>query len=314
MIIRPPRPWHIPESRLTSKSDWLNRRQLIRALGLGTIGLAAGCQTSGSAVPESYPYRLPVFKRNPRYTLDRPLTDEQVAATHNNFYEITSDKSAVWRQASTMVTRPWTIEVTGEVHQPRVWDLDDLLGAMPIEERTYRFRCVEAWAMAVPWIGFPLSALLDSARPTSHARYVRLVTRESTEMFPATATQDWYPWPYREGLAMSEAMHDLTLLAVGIYGHPLPNQHGAPIRLVVPWKYGYKSIKSIARIEVVRSEPATFWNDLVPEEYSFLGNVRPDIPHRRWSQATEQLIPSGRRVPTRMYNGYADLVAGLYSS
>ena len=183
---------------------------------------------------------------------------------------------------------------------------------MPLVERIYRFRCVEAWSMVVPWTGFPLKALIEAARPTSKARYVRLETLHDPAQFPGITLQPWYPWPYFEGLSMAEAMSELTLIAAGIYGHPLPNQHGAPLRLVTPWKYGYKSIKAIVKIELLRRRPRTFWSQLVPEEYDFYGNVRPDVPHPRWSQATERILPTGERIATRMYNGYAEQVAGLY--
>ena len=206
---------------------------------------------------------------------------------------------------------PWTIRVDGLCETPTTFGLEELL-QLPIEERVYRFRCVEAWSMVVPWVGFPLRTLLERVSPLFSARFVRLVTLDDASRYPGVRSQDWYPWPYFEGLSMAEALHDLTMLAVGIYGHPLPNQHGAPCRLVVPWKYGYKNIKAIVHIELVESVPATFWNQLVPDEYDFLGNVRPDIPHPRWSQAEEREVPTGRRVPTRPYNGYAAQVAGLY--
>jgi sulfoxide reductase catalytic subunit YedY len=314
------RPWQLRNSELTDEDDWLHRRQVIKALGLGSIaagfGILPGCDTDAtrhqSPLPEGYAYEVGPTHRNPAYTLDRPLTEEVVAASYNNFYEFTTDKAEVWRIAHTLKPRPWTVEVTGACNRPGTFDMDDLIRTMPLEERTYRFRCVEAWSMAVPWTGFPIKALLDRVEPTGSARYVRMVTLEAPHMFPGAVQQHWYPWPYHEGLTMAEATNELALFAVGIYGHALPNQHGAPIRLVVPWKYGYKNIKSIAKIELVERQPPTFWNTAVPDEYDFLGNVRPDIPHARWSQATERVIPSGERVPTLMYNGYAEQVAELY--
>ncbi|MBW2253339.1 MAG: protein-methionine-sulfoxide reductase catalytic subunit MsrP [Deltaproteobacteria bacterium] len=314
------RPWQLRDNELTDEKDWLHRRQIIRALGLGSIaagvGILPGCgaDATGTQGPlqERYAHEVGPAHRNAAYTLDRPLTEEVVAASYNNFYEFSTDKAEVWRIAHTLEPRPWAVEVTGACQRPGTFDMDDLIRTMPLEERTYRFRCVEAWSMAVPWIGFPIKALLDRVEPTGSAKYVRMVTRDAPRMFPGVVRQSWYPWPYHEGLTMAEAMNELALFAVGIYGHALPNQHGAPIRLVVPWKYGYKNIKSIAKIELVEERPPTFWNEEVPEEYDFLGNVRPDIPHARWSQATERVIPSGERIPTLMYNGYADQVAALY--
>ena len=313
-----PRPWDLPEHALTDEDAWLSRRALVKALGLGSIGAAAGLvpgrARAGTAgpVPETFAYDLPSVERNPAYPLDRPLTDEAVAASYNNFYEFTTAKDQVWRLAKDFEVEPWTLTVGGLVHEEQTFDIDALLKAMPLEERTYRFRCVEAWSMAVPWIGFPLKALLDRVEPLGKAKYVRLVTLDDPKRFPGVRSQGWYPWPYHEGLSMAEARNELTLLAVGIYGHALPNQHGAPIRLVTPWKYGFKNIKSIARIELVEEQPPTFWNTIAAKEYDFLGNVRPDIPHPRWSQASERVIPTGERVPTLMYNGYAELVAHLY--
>jgi sulfoxide reductase catalytic subunit YedY len=205
------------------------------------------------------------------------------------------------------------VEVSGLVHKPRAFDVDDLLRLMPIEERLYRLRCVEAWSMAVPWTGFPLRALLDLVEPQGKATHVSMTTFYK----PFTARGQlafWYPWPYHEGLTLAEAMNELTFLAVGIYGHPLPKQHGAPVRLVVPWKYGYKSIKSIVKIELIDYQPPTFWNTLQGLEYDFAANVNPNVPHPRWSQARERLIGfAGRYVPTEIYNGYGKYVAGLYA-
>ena len=198
------------------------------------------------------------------------------------------------------------------VDRPKVYDLDDLVRRMPLEERLYRFRCVEAWAMAVPWTGFPMKALINEVQPKSSARYVRMVTFQRPEQAPGQKSQPWYPWPYFEALTMEEAMNELTLLGTGIYGHALPKQHGAPIRLVAPWKYGFKSIKSIVSIEFTDKQPPTFWNKLAPSEYDFWANVNPNVPHPRWSQATERLISTGERVPSQLYNGYGEYVAHLY--
>lgn len=320
-ILIPPS-WHIPEREVAPEAAWLNRRTLLQAMGLGALSssaLLAGCARAGEArapLPQKYAWDLPPFQRNPLYpggvAPAVQITAEEVAASYNNFYEFTTDKAGVWKLAHTLKPRPWTVEVTGLVERPRTFDLGDLLKEMPIEERVYRFRCVEAWSMVVPWVGFPLKALLDQVGPTSEARYVKMVSLGDPRQMPGVKSQPWYPWPYFEGLSLAEATHELTLMAVGIYGHALPNQHGAPLRLVTPWKYGYKQLKSIVRIELVREQPATFWNTLAADEYDFWGNVRPDVPHPRWSQATDRVIPTGERVPTPMYNGYAEQVAGLY--
>ncbi|HEX8153497.1 MAG TPA: protein-methionine-sulfoxide reductase catalytic subunit MsrP, partial [Thermoanaerobaculia bacterium] len=258
--------------------------------------------------PAAPPYPLP---RNPRFTLDRPLTDEIVAATYNNFYELTPRKD-VWRRTADFRTDPWRVEVTGLVAKPFTMSVDELLRAMPLEERLYRHRCVEAWSMAVPWSGFPLARLLARAEPRHDARFVRFVSFSDPAQMPGMKEQPWYPWPYYEGLRIEEAMHELTFVATGIYGHALPKQHGAPIRLVVPWKYGYKSPKAIVRIELTGRQPKTFWNDLAPVEYPFLSNVDPAVPHPRWSQATEKLIGTNDVRRTMAFNGYGDLVRALY--
>lgn len=324
MLIQIRPPWFVPESQVTPHSAYVDRRRFVAGLGLtaAASALGIGCATAGETgpksgpVPESFAVTLPPFERSPRFPGGLPpateLTPREVAASHNNFYEITLDKDQVWRRAGTLKPTPWAVEVAGLVEEPRVFGLEDLLATMPIEERVYRFRCVEAWSMVVPWVGFPLSALLDAVKPTSKARFVSFQTLNDAAQLPGIDSQPWYPWPYHEALRLDEARNDLAMLAVGIYGEPLPNQHGAPIRLVVPWKYGFKSIKSVVRIELHETQPATFWNTVASDEYSFLGNVRPDQPHPRWSQRSERMIPTGERVPTRMFNGYQDLVGGLY--
>ena len=311
----PPR-WDMPEHQITPESLYWNRRQILRALGftgLGMAGVLAGCRSS-QEVEQQIQQRaqtLPKLpaSRNDDVTLDRPLTEEKVASHYNNFYEFSSGKDDVWELA-TFQTEPWKVEITGLVHRPQTLDIDDIRRLMPLEERPYRFRCVEAWAMAVPWIGFPMRALLERVEPMAKARFVRLTTFNFQDGKKSLFRD--YPWPYNEGLSMAEAMHELTLLAVGIYGHTLPPQHGAPLRLVIPWKYGYKSAKSIVRIELTETQPATFWNTLVPHEYDFPANVNPSVPHPRWSQASERLIGSDERRPTLLYNGYGAYVAQLY--
>lgn len=296
----------------TAEHVFRRRREFLRQAGfagLGLLGLqSAGAQdASKKDEPKLYPAR-----RNDKFTVDRPLTDEKEAARYNNFYEFSFGKEAPARLAQKLVVRPWTIEVTGLCAKPRTFDIDDLLKRMPLEERIYRFRCVEAWAMTVPWTGFPLSRLLDEVEPSSSAKYVRFLTFFKPEWAPNQRSDD-YPWPYFEGLTLAEARHDLTLLVTGAYGKPMANQHGAPIRLMVPWKYGFKSCKSIVKIELLEKEPATFWNTLVPSEYDFVANVNPAVPHPRWSQASERMLGTGERRPTLPYNGYGELVAKLYS-
>jgi sulfoxide reductase catalytic subunit YedY len=251
---------------------------------------------------------LPLAACTPRRK--RALTDEQIAARYNNFYELTPDKD-VWRHTGTLRTDPWSVEVTGLVAKPRVWTMEELL-RIPHEERVYRHRCVEAWAMVVPWSGFPLARLLRAAEPAHAARYVRFTSLHDPAQMPNVAAQPWQKWPYTEGLRLDEAMHDLTLLATGIYGHALPKQHGAPVRIAVPWKYGYKSPKSVVKIELTAEQPRTFWNDLAPVEYPFESNVDPMTPHPRWSQLTERLIGTADVRRTLPFNGYGELVRYLY--
>ncbi len=249
--------------------------------------------------------------QNPGFTLDRPLTDEKVAARYNNYYEFSTGKS-VYKYVDGFRARPWTVRIGGLVNKPGVYDVDALIRRFGLEERLYRFRCVEAWAMAVPWTGFPLRDLVKMAEPLGSARYLLFRTLYDKKVFRQQKLRFWLPWPYAEGLTMAEATNELTLLATGIYGHELPAQHGAPIRLVTPWKYGFKSIKAVVSIDFVKERPATFWNTLAPEEYGFTSNVDPDVPHPRWSQATEKMLGTGERRKTLKYNGYGEFVAGLY--
>ena len=309
----------LPESELTDEGIYRGRREWLRSIGIASAGaLALGglpgvASAQRAEIPLAVRARFP-GRRNETYTLDRELTGRAVAGRYNNYYEFGTDKERVAEIAAGFESRPWTVEVRGHCRRPGRFDVDRMIRRFPIEERRYRFRCVEAWAMAVPWNGFPLSALLDRVEPTSRARYVRFVSFLRPQEAPGQPSQPWYPWPYFEGLRMDEAMNELTFLAFGIYGRPLPNQHGAPMRLVVPWKYGYKSAKGIVRIELVESQPPTFWSRLQPTEYPFESNVNPSVPHPRWSQATERLLGTNERVPTQLYNGYAEQVASLYRS
>ncbi len=320
MLIRVPPSWHVPESAVTAESTWRDRRRFISTLGAGAASLlAVGCSRPDgprnplATIPKSATSALYPAARNPAFgPIERSLTQERIAAVFNNFYEFGTDKAGVWKQAGAFRTRPWTVEVTGLCARPATFDVDDLVRQIGIEERIYRFRCVEAWSMVVPWTGFPLAKLLRKVEPTADARYLRLVTADRPEEMPGAKAQPWFPWPYYEALSLAEANHPLALLATGIYGHELPKQHGAPIRLVVPWKYGFKSIKSVVRLELMAKRPPTFWNALQPHEYPFDGNVNPRVPHPRWSQASERILGTGERIPTLVYNGYAEQVAGLY--
>jgi sulfoxide reductase catalytic subunit YedY len=331
MFIREKKTWHIPESEATPEGVYMGRRRFLKKAG--AYGLGAGLLFTGTGglidlfpfgkgtggkgrgglkkIPKSPTSGLYPAKRNLKFTLDRPLTDELVAARYNNFYEFTTRKT-VWRNIDNFVYRPWTVEITGLVEKPFTIDIDSLVKKMPIEERLYRHRCVEAWAMAVPWTGFPMRELVKLSRPLSGARYVKLQTFLNKELSLEQRVKFWLPWPYEEGLTMAEATNELTLLATGIYGHELPAQHGAPLRLVAPWKYGFKSIKSIVRVEFTDAEPKTFWNTLVSEEYDFIANVNPKIPHPRWSQAFERMIGTDERRETVLFNGYGEYVAGMY--
>lgn len=326
MYIKKKKPWQMPERETTPEDVYLNRRQFIKSAGLYGIGAGLflngfenildlfGDKKDGEIIkiprtPTSYLYPA---GRNGKYPLDRPLTDEAVAGRYNNFYEFSSFKS-VWKHVDKFEIRPWTVEVAGLVKKPAVFDIDSLVKKMPLEERLYRHRCVEAWAMAVPWTGFPMRDLIKMVEPLSSAKYVKMQTFMNRQWSSQQKIKFWLPWPYEEGLTMAEAANELTMLVTGIYGHELPKQHGAPIRLITPWKYGFKSIKSITRIEFVEKQPGTFWNTLAPDEYDFSANVNPEVPHPRWSQATERMIDTDEIRATVKYNGYGEYVSGIYS-
>ena len=312
--------WFISENHATPESVFLNRRRFLKGLGLGAIATGITTGTMGCNFPnpeavkedlKSSNLKALTFTKNAGFTLDRSVTDEAVAATYNNFFEFSTSKD-VWQHVDKFETNPWTLEIKGLVNKPQTLAIEDLIAKMPVEERLYRHRCVETWAMAVPWIGFPLKSLIKLAEPKSNAKFVKLTTFYRPDIILRQDLQN-YPYPYTEGLTMAEAMNDLAILAIGIYGHELPKQHGAPIRLVVPWKYGFKSIKSIDKIEFTDKQPATFWNTLVANEYDFEANVNPNKPHPRWSQATERMIGTGERRRTNLYNGYANYVSDLYA-
>jgi len=310
MLIRRRRGWEIPEREATPESLYLSRRGFLGTVAAAGGAVLAGCSIVGAdAQPTPPPPSLKAV-RSPRFKVDGELTKESAVLEYNNFYEFTTGKD-VYRYVQKFQTRPWTVEVQGLVQKPRTWGIEELL-KLPLEERLYRHRCVEAWYMDVPWIGFPLGRLLEASQPLAKARYVRFLSFLKKDEAPGQNVP-WYPWPYYEGLTMAEAMNGLTLATVGIYGHELPRQNGAPFRVVVPWKYGYKGPKSVVRMELVEDRPRTFWNDQQPGEYSFESNVNPAVPHPRWSQAQEKSIDGRGSRPTRPYNGYGEWVASLYA-
>lgn len=306
--------WQIPESQATPESAY--RRSLLKAASwpaiLGGVGAMVGIRSQVALAEHSDPSRLDFSQvaRNPNYVLDRPITEESLATSYNNFYEFGSHKQ-IARSAGKLSLEPWSVSIDGLVEQERQLDVYDLIRQMPQEERLYRLRCVEAWAMAVPWLGFPLKALVDYARPLGSARFLQMQTFYNPRVARGQ-NQPWYPWPYQEGLTIEEATNELAFLAVGVYGKALPPQNGAPIRLAVPWKYGFKSIKSIVRFTFTEHRPETFWESIQYREYGFWANVNPEVPHPRWSQAREKMLGSNEYRPTLLFNGYAPQVASLY--
>ena len=329
-FIRRNRSWALPERAATPEAVYLDRRNLMKgALALGTAGAAVAAGTrdahalfglfeggqasevpltvEGDPTADLYPAGA-----NPDFAdAGRPLTAEIDAATYNNFYEFGSHKG-IWQPAQALETRPWAVVFDGLVEEERTVDIDTLIRAMALEERVYRHRCVEAWAMTVPWTGFPMRDLVAYARPLGSAKYVRMETFNDPGM-ASGQRQSWYSWPYTEGLTMAEATHDLAFMVTGVYGKPMAKQYGAPLRLAVPWKYGFKSGKSLVRFTFTEERPVTFWEEANAREYGFWANVNPEVPHPRWSQASERLLGGEERVPTQLFNGYAAEVAGLYA-
>lgn len=298
----------LPSSEITPKSAYLNRREI---MGLAAGGLAL------AVAPRAFAAKLEA--KPSAYTVEDALTPKESVTTYNNFYEFGTGKDDPAQNAGSFKPLPWTVQVDGLVAKPRTFGIEDLLKTMTIEERIYRMRCVEAWSMVIPWNGFQLSSLLSLVEPTSAAKYVAFETVLRPDEMPGqSGAFQSLQWPYVEGLRLDEAMHPLTLLAVGLYGETLPNQNGAPIRLVVPWKYGFKGIKSIVRITLTDKQPINTWNVMAPNEYGFYANVNPEVDHPRWSQATERRIGTGgffgtKRVDTLPFNGYAAEVASLYA-
>jgi sulfoxide reductase catalytic subunit YedY len=309
MLIKVPRGWEIPEREATPESAYANRRTLLKAAGfVGLESLLGNALHAARSDERLYPAKL-----NPKYKLDRPLTPEYAAIAINNFYEFTLDKQRVQDLVEKFTIDPWKVKVSGLVNNPKEYDFDDLVRRFPLEERLYRMRCVEAWAMAVPWTGFPVAALIKEVDPKPAAKYIRMVTAHRPEEMPGIRSQPHYPWPYFEALRIDEAMNEMTLFVTGLYGKSLPKQNGAPIRLIAPWKYGLKSIKSIVEIEFTSNQPPTLWNRVGGTEYGWYSNVNPKRAHPRWSQAIEKMIPEGEERPTLMYNGYEEFVASLYN-
>ena len=318
MLIKPRRSWEMKEAVATPEAAFFSRRSVMKGAGaLAIAGTLASCDSkpakadkpAGNAGADPTAKLYPA-KRDPAYKLDRAISNQSVVETYNNYYEFGTEKE-IYEAAQALPIRPWSVSIEGEVEKPFTVGIDELIKRMPLEERLYRHRCVEAWAMAVPWTGFPMKALVDYAKPLSVAQFVAM----QTFMMPGVADgqrQPWYPWPYTEGLTMAEATNQMAFLVTGVYGKPLPKQMGAPLRLATPWKYGFKSIKAIVRFRFQKTRPKTYWETVGPSEYGFWANVNPAVAHPRWSQASERLIGTDERVPTQLFNGYAEQVASLY--
>jgi len=311
MLIKKPN--DIKSSEITRKDLYLNRRQFI--LAASATALSAGAVLSGLDASLSTQRVMAGEKlgdlRKSSFSTSEKLNSFKDITTYNNFYELGTDKSDPAENAKYLTTRPWTVSVEGEVKKAKTYDIDALTKIAPLEERIYRLRCVEAWSMVIPWVGFPLNSLVKLAEPTGNAKYIQFVTLQDPKRLPGQRVPVM-EWPYVEGLRLDEAMQPLTILSVGLYGETLPAQNGAPIRLVVPWKYGFKSIKSIVKIRFIEKQPPTAWNLMQPQEYGFYSNVNPDVDHPRWSQATERRIGEFFRRKTSMFNGYGEQVADLY--
>jgi sulfoxide reductase catalytic subunit YedY len=306
----------IPASEITPREIYQERREFIKVAGLGAIAGAAmlSGMSFDAAAAQSPRRKIGKFVKTP-YGSDEKLTPYEDITTYNNFYEFGTNKSDPSQYAGSLVTRPWTVNIEGEVKRPKSIAIDDIFKLAPLEERIYRMRCVEGWSMVIPWVGFPLADLIKWAEPTGNAKYIEFITLDNQQMMPGQRS-GVLDWPYNEGLRLDEAMHPLTILAVGLYGEVLPNQNGAPLRLVVPWKYGFKCIKSIVKIRFTEKMPVSSWMKAGPSEYGFYSNVNPNVDHPRWSQATERRIGEGlfaRRRKTLMFNGYAEQVGQMYA-
>jgi sulfoxide reductase catalytic subunit YedY len=315
MLIKDPD--DVKSSEITDESLYWNRRTFIRGAALAATVTATGLLYRKLATPNRQPRNAEVAESNATTGYVTPegerANDFVDITNYNNFYEFSTSKEGVAPRAKNFVTRPWTVEVGGLAHKPKTFDIDDLIKLAPLEDRVYRFRCVEAWSMIIPWLGFPLKQLLAEVEPMGSAKYVAFTTLFDPRRMPNQNDDDVLPWPYVEGLRLDEAIHPLTILAAGLYGKMLLPQNGAPLRLVVPWKYGFKSIKSIVKITLTDRQPRATWNEVAPDEYGFYSNVNPEVSHPRWSQATERRIGEWGRRDTLMFNGYGDQVAQLYS-
>jgi methionine sulfoxide reductase catalytic subunit len=312
MLIKRKKGWELPERLATDEAVFLDRRRFMQGAGaIAGAGLIGSFwPTSAIAAADDPSAGLYPVARNDTYKFSRPITPADIATTYNNFYEFGSHKR-ISDAAQALPLRPWEIAIEGAVEKPFKIGIDELLAKMPLEERVYRLRCVEAWSMVVPWSGFPMRALLDFARPLGKAKYVTMQTFMNPDVARGQR-QSWYPWPYTEGLTIKEAANDLAFLATGMYGKPIPKQNGAPIRLAVPWKYGFKSAKSLVRFAFTDERPKTFWEEIQGREYGFWANVNPEVDHPRWSQATEKVVGTDERIPTQIFNGYGEFVADLY--
>lgn len=312
MLIK--KPSDIPSSEVTPKSVYLNRRKFLTGAAAAGASVLALRKLSSLLPPPPVVFagtKLPGLVKSPLSTSE-PQTSFQDITNYNNYYEFSTDKYEPAHLAANFRTRPWTVSVEGEVHKPKVYDVDQLMKMAPLEERIYRHRCVEAWSIVVPWVGFPLSALINQVQPTSKAKFVQFFTALDAKQMPGLRFAG-LDWPYSEGLRLDEAMHPLALLCFGLYGEVLPNQNGAPVRVIVPWKYGFKSGKSIVKIRFVEHQPPTAWNTANAREYGFYSNVNPEVDHPRWSQATERRLGEFLKRKTLLFNGYADQVAQLYA-
>ena len=315
MLIR--KPADIKSSEITPKELYMNRREFIKSAS--AVAVSAGATLAGLdmwGMPEQAQAgeKLPNIKKSPSSTDEKKNSFKDITS-YNNFYELGIDKGDPAKNAKYLISRPWTVAVEGEVKQPKTFDIDTIMKLSPLEERVYRLRCVEAWSMVIPWVGFPLSALIKQVEPTNNAKFIQFITLVDPKRMPGQQPSIFgnvIDWPYVEGLRMDEAMHPLTILSFGLYGEVLPAQNGAPVRLVVPWKYGFKSIKSIVKIRFVETQPPSSWNKMQPQEYGFYSNVNPQVDHPRWSQATERRIGEFLRRKTLLFNGYGDQVASLY--
>ena len=305
MYLKKKKSWEISESSVTDESYFRNRRSFISSFGKSALMFSLYPSFSLAS------YQI-TNKLNEKYFLPLPYTSEKLATTYTNFYEFGSSKN-IWRRASRLKTDNWSIKIDGLVKKKKIFDIDKLKKLIGLEERIYRFRCVEGWAMVVPWLGFPVNKILEIVDPDKDANYVRFETFYDPKIAPGQK-QSWYPWPYVEGISLEEAKNDLAFFATGMYGKDIPNQNGAPLRLVLPWKYGFKSIKSIVKITFTKEKPIGLWEKLAPKEYGFWANVNPNVPHPRWSQSKEQLLGTNEFQKTKIYNGYEENVSYLYSN